>query len=63
MSDQPIYLTKEEVAERARCSLRTVEYAIEHGELRAGGTRRLVRIRPEWVDEWLDRRNTPSVSP
>jgi len=54
MDTEPIYLTKEEVAERARVSVRTVEREIERGHLRAGGSRGAVRIRPEWVDNWLD---------
>jgi excisionase family DNA binding protein len=49
-------MTKAEAAEMARVSVSTVERAIRAGELRAGHAGGLVRIRPEWVDEWLERR-------
>ena len=50
------YLTKSEAAEYARVSVRTIERAIQHGELHIAGTRGLIRIRPEWIDAWLEQR-------
>lgn len=46
--------TKTEAAKYARVSIYTIERAIKKNELRAGGTRGAIRIRPEWVDEWLE---------
>jgi excisionase family DNA binding protein len=42
------YLTKAEAAEYAKCSLRTIDRAIEDRRLRAVGGRGRRRIRPEW---------------
>jgi excisionase family DNA binding protein len=53
--------TKQEAAAYARCSVSTIQRAIRNGRLRAGGTVGLVRIRPEWVDEWLEQRNGGSA--
>lgn len=54
---EPTYLTRQEAAERARVSIRTIDRALAAGELEhAGGSGYAVRIRPEWVDEWLLRR-------
>jgi excisionase family DNA binding protein len=50
----PIWLTKSEAADRARVSERTINNWIKWGWLRAGGTTRLVRIKPEWLDECLE---------
>lgn len=56
MAQQPVYLTKQEAADYARVSTSTIKRAIRSGALRSGGTPGLVRIRPEWVDEWLEHR-------
>lgn len=56
MNDVPVWLTKQEAADRARVSVDTLERAIRRGELRAGGSPGLVRIKPEWVDEWIESR-------
>jgi excisionase family DNA binding protein len=51
------WLTRREAAERARVSVATVDRAIKRGQLlRAGRPGGLVRIRVEWVDDWLTRR-------
>jgi excisionase family DNA binding protein len=55
-TDQPAYLTKQEAAQMARVGIRTIENAIRAGELKSVGGTGLVRIRPEWVDDWLERR-------
>lgn len=56
MNDGPVWLTKQEAAERARVSVDTLERAIRRGELQAGGSPGLVRIKPEWVDGWIESR-------
>jgi excisionase family DNA binding protein len=50
----PIWLTKGEAADRARVTTRTIEKWIKRGWLRAGGAGKVVRIKPEWVDECLE---------
>jgi len=52
------YLTKAEAAEYANCSPRTIERAIQDRRLRAVGGRGRRRIRPEWIDDWLDHSRT-----
>jgi excisionase family DNA binding protein len=52
-SSEPAYLTREEAAQRARVSVKTIDRAVASGALQAGGTYRVTRIKPEWVDEWL----------
>lgn len=51
------YLTRKEAAEYARCSEDTIGRAIRRGELRAAGTPGLVRIKQEWIDAWLEKRD------
>jgi excisionase family DNA binding protein len=53
-------LTTAEVAERLRLHRKTVERAIRRGELRAWRPSAAGpwRIRPEWVDHWIDARGT-----
>jgi hypothetical protein len=54
---EPVYLTEAEAAARARLSPRTLRRARLAGELRSsGGGGAHVRYRPEWLDEWLERR-------
>jgi excisionase family DNA binding protein len=45
-------LTVSEVAERWQCSDRTVYQLIEAGALRSFGVGRLIRVRPEWIEEF-----------
>jgi excisionase family DNA binding protein len=52
-------LTTAEVAEIVRRHPKTVERAIRRGDLRAtrlsGGDQGPYGVRPEWVDEWIER--------
>jgi excisionase family DNA binding protein len=50
------WLTVAEAAQRARCGVKTVYREVQAGRLRAAriGGRRELRLRPEWVDAWLD---------
>jgi excisionase family DNA binding protein len=50
------WLTVAEAAQRARCGVKTVYREVRTGRLRAAriGGRRELRLRPEWVDAWLD---------
>jgi excisionase family DNA binding protein len=57
-------MSKAEAAELARVSVSTVERAIRVGELRAGRpSAGLVRIRVEWVEEWLAERDGAAGAP
>lgn len=51
-----ILLTVAQVAEICQVSRRTIERAIADGRLRAAplGRHGAPRIRPEWLDEWID---------
>lgn len=52
-----VWLTKLEAAARAQLSPSTLERAMRAGELRySGGGGYAVRIRSDWLDEWLERR-------
>jgi excisionase family DNA binding protein len=55
MTDSP-WLTVAEAAERAKCGPRLIYREVQQGRLRAAriGNRRDIRIRVDWVDEWLD---------
>jgi excisionase family DNA binding protein len=50
------WLTVAEAAQRARCGVKTVYREVQVGRLRAAriGGRRELRLRPEWVDAWLE---------
>lgn len=50
------WLTVAEAAQRARCGVKTVYREVPAGRLRAAriGGRRELRLRPDWVDAWLD---------
>lgn len=56
MSDK-VWLTVQEAAAYASLSPDTIYTAAERGELRHTrvGGRRVIRLRAEWVDEWLQR--------
>jgi excisionase family DNA binding protein len=49
------WLTVPEAAKRARCGRSTIYTAVQAGRLRTVrvGGGRIVRLRAEWVDEWL----------
>jgi excisionase family DNA binding protein len=53
---KPVYLSTRQGAIYANVSKRTIERAIKDGHLRATGGRGLMRIKPEWIDEWLEHR-------
>lgn len=55
------WLTVPEAAERAKCGDRLIRREIREGRLRAAriGNRRDIRIRYDWVDEWLDESARP----
>ncbi len=52
-----IWLTVAEGAEHAGVSRDTIYTACERGELRNAriGGRRSIRLKPEWIDAWLER--------
>jgi len=58
---QTPWLTPKEAAQRARCGVKTVYREVTAARLRAArvGGRRELRIKPEWVDEWLIATTTP----
>ena len=53
---QSMWLTPKEAADWARCGVKTIYREVNAGRLRAArvGGRRELRIKPEWVDEWLE---------
>jgi excisionase family DNA binding protein len=55
------WLTVEEAAERARCGIKTIYREVRAKRLRAArvGGRRELRLKAEWVDEWLERAADP----
>ena len=58
---QSSWLVVKESAARGRCGPKTIYREIRAGRLRAArvGGRREYRLRPEWVDEWLERSSMP----
>lgn len=54
MTDRPL-LTPAEVAEHVGLSVKAVRRAIERGELPAAKLCGRIRIRPDAVDNWIDR--------
>jgi excisionase family DNA binding protein len=55
------WLTVGEAARRARCGVKTIYREVRAGRLRAAriGGRRELRLRPEWVDDWLMQATEP----
>ena len=55
------WLTVSEAADRARCGVKTIYREVQAGRLRAAriGGRRELRLKREWVDEWLIRAAEP----
>lgn len=60
-ASNPEWLTPKEAAGRARCGVKTIYREVKAGRLRVArvGGRREQRIKPEWIDEWLERAATP----
>jgi excisionase family DNA binding protein len=58
---QSPWLRVVDAAKRAQCARSTIYSEVQSGHLRAakvsGG--RILRIRPEWVDDWLQSASTP----
>jgi len=56
------WMTVFEAAQRARCGPKVIYREVQSGRLRAArvGGRRELRLRAEWVDEWLTA-TTPST--
>ncbi len=48
------FVTIEELAERLKISVRTVQRIVERKEISAIRIGRQWRFRKEWVDEWLE---------
>lgn len=59
-----IWLTVTEGAEHAGVSRDTIYTACERGELRNAriGGRRSIRLKPEWIDAWLERHAREAVA-
>lgn len=58
-TDEPrVWLDSKQAAEYVGCSIKTIRYALEAGELRGAQitAKGRWRIRRTWVDEWLDRK-------
>ena len=55
-ADSPVWLTVDEAANRARTGARLIYREVNAGRLRAArvGGRREIRVRPEWIDAWLE---------
>lgn len=58
---QTPWLTPKEAAGRARCGVKMIYREVKAGRLRAAriAGRRELRIKPEWVDAWLESTATP----
>jgi excisionase family DNA binding protein len=55
------WLTPKEAAGRARCGVKMIYREVKGGRLRAAriAGRRELRMKPEWVDAWLESTATP----
>jgi excisionase family DNA binding protein len=62
MIDKP-WLTVHDAAAYAAVSLDTIYTACERGKLRhvKVGGRKAIRLRVEWIDEWLERHATGGI--
>ena len=58
---EPVWLTVEEAAQRARVGHRTIYNEVRAGRLRAArvGGRRELRFRPDYIDQWLEQSAQP----
>ena len=59
------WLTVTEGAEYAGVSRDTIYTACERGELRHAriGGRRSIRLKPEWIDAWLEQHTRGTIAP
>ena len=55
-----VWLTVKEAAARAKCGVKVIYREVRERRLRAAriGGRRELRLKPEWVDQWLESRTT-----
>jgi excisionase family DNA binding protein len=65
MSEEARWLTMRQAAERAQVSEATIRREIKARRMTAAriGGRRSWRLRPEWVDEWLQASAQPAIQP
>ena len=51
------WITVDEAAKRARCGIKLIYREVRAGRLKAVriGGRRELRLRPDWIDAWLNR--------
>ncbi len=56
-----VWLTPEQAAARAQVGKRVVYNEVKAGRLRAAriGGRRELRIKPDWIDAWLEQSAVP----
>jgi len=61
VADGDTWLTRQEAAQRAHVSEATIGREVRARRLRAArvGGRRALRLKPEWVDGWLEATCTP----
>ena len=57
------WLTVREAAGRARCGVKTIYREVRERRLKAAriGGRRELRLKPEWVDDWLMQATDPQA--
>lgn len=62
VSEHSPWLMPGEAARRARCGVKIIYREVRAGRLRAAriGGRRELRLKPEWVDEWLVTTTAPT---
>jgi excisionase family DNA binding protein len=53
-TDEVVLLSVKQVAAKLNVSIWTVYTLVENGSLRATRLNRNIRIRPEWVEEYVD---------
>ena len=58
---EPIWLTPDQAAARAQMGRGVIYREVRAGRLRAAriGGRRQLRIKPSWIDAWLEMSSTP----
>jgi excisionase family DNA binding protein len=63
MAGRNEWLTVAEAAQHAKCGVRSIYNAVQHGKLRAArlGGRRELRFLADWIDAWLLASSTPAL--